>query len=140
MQVIGWSWRSPLESTELLDSLGLLDVLLNDLQITPNRDSWKWAADSEGCFSVKSVKTLLKSEDNQEPCFILEWCKWVPAKCNIHVWRSGLNSIPTVEALTRRNVHVEDSLCSFCRESEETAEHIFISCISAAIVWNHIST
>ncbi|KAJ0454221.1 hypothetical protein HanIR_Chr15g0737671 [Helianthus annuus] len=97
-QVAEWSWRTQIVSPVLLDSFGQLSSLIISVQLSSDKDRWKWAADSGGTFSVKSVKQLLIAEDNNGPGFILDWCKLVPAKCNIHVWRSSLNSIPTAEA------------------------------------------
>ncbi|XP_035832066.1 uncharacterized protein LOC118481071 [Helianthus annuus] len=51
-----------------------------------------------------------------------------------------MDRLPTAEALKKRNVIINPSFCKFCESSEETAEHIFIGCQSAAVIWNIVSS
>ncbi|XP_022030829.1 uncharacterized protein LOC110931756 [Helianthus annuus] len=100
----------------------------------------QWLPDPKGEFSVKAVKKLLFEEAGQGIIFTMEWCNWIPAKVDFHMWRSEMDRIPTAEALKKRNVQVSDSSCMLCNSAEETTEHIFIACQAATIVWNGIST
>ncbi|XP_021986241.1 uncharacterized protein LOC110882559 [Helianthus annuus] len=110
------------------------------VQVLSYSDRWKWSADPAGMFSVKSVKRLLKEEEEvQGSSFILSWCKWVPAKVNIHAWRMEMDKVPTAEALTKRNIGITASLCPMCNSEEETVDHVFNTCIIAANVWNGVS-
>ncbi|XP_022023438.1 uncharacterized protein LOC110923684 [Helianthus annuus] len=69
----------------------------------------------------------------------MDWCKWIPAKCNINGWRMEMDRIPTSESLKKRDVQIGDSLCPMCNSVEETSEHLFIACHVASIVWNEIN-
>ncbi|XP_022042384.1 uncharacterized protein LOC110945053 [Helianthus annuus] len=76
----------------------------------------------------------------QENSFILDWCKWIPAKVNIHVWRMEMDRVPTAKALKKRNVDVSDTSCPLCHSEDESADHIFGACFVASTVWNAISS
>ena len=56
------------------------------------------------------------------------WCKWIPNKCNIFMWRANMDMIPTLHALRRRNIYVGEGMCVFCGEAEETSDHLFFAC------------
>ncbi|KAJ0520465.1 putative reverse transcriptase zinc-binding domain-containing protein [Helianthus annuus] len=69
----------------------------------------------------------------------MQWCKWVPSKCNILVWRAEMGKIPSCLPLRDRNIQVENVSCSLCNGCDETAEHIFSSCPVAVRVWSCIT-
>ncbi|KAJ0928072.1 putative reverse transcriptase zinc-binding domain-containing protein [Helianthus annuus] len=108
--------------------------------MTLGQDMWKWTADPDGCFSVKSVKRLLKKDVEEIDRFVVDWNRWVPAKVNIHVWRLGLNRVPTSEALLHRNIEVSDPSCLLCGSETESADHLFLACYVASMVWNGVSS
>ncbi|MFS7909276.1 putative reverse transcriptase zinc-binding domain-containing protein [Helianthus anomalus] len=51
-----------------------------------------------------------------------------------------MDRIPTRDALRKRNINIEDSLCPLCRSEDESTEHVFTSCFIASTVWNGISS
>ncbi|XP_076882678.1 uncharacterized protein LOC143531219 [Bidens hawaiensis] len=71
--------------------------------------------------------------------YALNWCKWVPFKCNIHAWRAEMDRISTKEALGKRNIPMANSMCSFCGTNVETANHIFTNCLVAMAIWDEIA-
>ncbi|XP_076927157.1 uncharacterized protein LOC143590618 [Bidens hawaiensis] len=101
-------------------------------------DQWKWLGDSSGEFSVSSVKKLLVKSRDSNVNFVLNWCKWVPAKCLVHAWRAGMNRDPTKEALERRNILISNRSCLLCDSGEETIDLITSSCYIATMVWESI--
>ncbi|XP_021991152.1 uncharacterized protein LOC110887900 [Helianthus annuus] len=113
---------------------------LTGVQVSTVKDRWKWSANSAGLFLVKTVKRMLKEEVVQDNSFVIDWCKWVPAKVNIHTWRMEMDRVPTAEALKKRNVGIGDSICPMCNSEEETVEHVFSACFIASNVWNGISS
>ncbi|KAI3742186.1 hypothetical protein L1987_59866 [Smallanthus sonchifolius] len=135
-----WNWKTVLVDPSLLSSFQELQSLLENIQVSEASDRWCWSSNSAGIFSVKAVKRLLNAEFDSENRFIMDWCKWILAKCNIHAWRSEMDKIPTGAALKKRNVQLGDSLCPLCSSVEETSEHIFIACHVASIIWNGISS
>ncbi|KAJ0456118.1 putative reverse transcriptase zinc-binding domain-containing protein [Helianthus annuus] len=90
-------------------------------------------------FSVKSVKNLLYPAVEINNRYIMEWCKWVLEKCNIHAWRSEMEMIPTGVALRKRNVFLGGSTCPVCNSADESTDHLFNACFVVANVWNGVS-
>ncbi|KAJ0557102.1 putative reverse transcriptase zinc-binding domain-containing protein [Helianthus annuus] len=50
-----------------------------------------------------------------------------------------MGRIATADALIKRNSFNGDALCPLCEDSEESAEHLFCSCLVASSVWYLIS-
>ena len=46
------------------------------------------------------------------------------------------NKIVTKVNLARRGVSVDNTVCCFCREKEETTSHLFFECRVVWLVWN----
>ena len=51
-------------------------------------------------------------------------------------WRVLIDRIPTREALVRRGVQMESTVCVLCRIKEESSQHLFIECVFAQRVWS----
>ncbi|XP_035845912.1 uncharacterized protein LOC118492188 [Helianthus annuus] len=112
---------------------------MESVQLTDIEDRWLWTSDRDGVFSVKVVKRLLHSGLAIVNRYIMDWCKWVPAKCNIHAWRIEMDIIPTGEALRKRNAQFGEVTCPMCNSAEESFDHVFIVCFVVSNVWNGIS-
>ncbi|XP_021986639.1 uncharacterized protein LOC110883101 [Helianthus annuus] len=108
-------------------------------RLTDSNDKWIWSPQKDGSFLVKAVESLLSSDRNLGSNFVLEWCGWIPDKCNIRIWRAEMEKIPTKLALRKRNVLSGDPSCPLCCSADESAEHIFTACSVSAAVWNGIS-
>ncbi|MFS7926624.1 putative reverse transcriptase zinc-binding domain-containing protein [Helianthus anomalus] len=135
-----WNWKSALVEPTLITSLHQLQTLLENIQVLEVIDRWHWSSDSVGSFTIKAVKRLLNAEFGSENKFIMDWCSWIPAKCNIHAWRLEMDKIPTGATLKKkRNVQLGDPLCPLCSSDEETSGHLFIAC-QVALIWNDISS
>ncbi|XP_035831977.1 uncharacterized protein LOC118481011 [Helianthus annuus] len=113
--------------------------LLSNFEINDRGDTWERIGADSKEFSVGAVKRLLAKGNDHSSNFILEWCKWLPTKCNVFAWRAEMGRIPTTLALRNRNIYVEDVNCPFCNDREETIEHIFTACRTATIIWNFVS-
>ncbi|KAJ0537029.1 putative malate dehydrogenase (oxaloacetate-decarboxylating) (NADP(+)) [Helianthus annuus] len=50
---------------------------------------------------------------------MMEWCKWMPNKCNSFMWCVEMDRLPTLEPLIRRNIHVDSQRCIMCESSIE---------------------
>lgn len=104
------------------------------------KDSWSWLGRDRKGFSVKAVKNFLRSGLDHSGNFVLSWSKWIPKKCNIHMWRLGLNRIPTMMALKSRNCDFGDLACGLCGSADETGDHLFCDCRIAMEVWNYVGS
>ncbi|CAI9267319.1 unnamed protein product [Lactuca saligna] len=66
------------------------------------------------------------------------WIKMIPLKVLRFVWHAKQNKIATAEALRNRGIVMDSSLCGVCRESEETGDHLLVSCTIAKDTLNSI--
>ncbi|KAI3807746.1 hypothetical protein L1987_23680 [Smallanthus sonchifolius] len=134
-----WHWSpQPASSVERPEWIGLR-LLLSPVALSDSKDGWGWLGDSSGEFSVGSVKRLIDSGINFSNMYVMKWCKWIPAKCNIFAWRAEMDIIPTIAALRRRNVEVSELACSLCGAEDESTDHLFSSCIVASVIWQKVS-
>ncbi|XP_021995572.1 uncharacterized protein LOC110892729 [Helianthus annuus] len=61
----------------------------------------------------------VKEVGSESSCSFIR-CRWVPAKCNILIWMSCLDRIPTRQALARRNFSIDSEDCVLCGEAIES--------------------
>ncbi|CAI9297238.1 unnamed protein product [Lactuca saligna] len=54
------------------------------------------------------------------------WLKLVQIKTTSIIWRSCMDHIPTVFALTRRGVNLGTTACHFCPTGTESTEHLLV--------------
>ncbi|XP_022031703.2 uncharacterized protein LOC110932755 [Helianthus annuus] len=134
-----WIWKHEPDMVDELAELSALNEAIAPDCLIERMDDWKWTPDHSGLFSVSSVKCVLEGVNNNISNYVVEWCKWVPIKCNVFVWRAELNRIPTADALRRRGIVVGDEACPLCKLEIESVEHLFTSCVTAVVLWQNIS-
>ncbi|XP_022030946.1 uncharacterized protein LOC110931882 [Helianthus annuus] len=134
-----WLWRHDPDSNDEVAEWRDLVSALSSVCLSDSHDHWRWLdSDSEG-FSVAAVKKLIDSMRDYSNRFVMDWCKWVPSKCNILAWRAEVDRIPTVEALAARGVVVAGVDCSFCGADSDSVLHLFTACPLALGLWERIS-
>ncbi|KAJ0527213.1 putative reverse transcriptase zinc-binding domain-containing protein [Helianthus annuus] len=113
-----WKWKRPPAQGSEREELHQLNSLLESVTVTDRSDRWIWIGEGEEVFSIAAVKkTILKGRGSSTGSNF-KWCKWVPVKCNVFAWRAVINRIPTVEALRRRNINIQNSICLFCMKEK----------------------
>jgi hypothetical protein len=104
-------------------------------------------APGEG-FSVKSAYDSLVEIEDTNPLgdyeveiFSKLWTSPAPSKVLVFSWQLFYDRIPTKENLTRRGV-LQQPLggdnCVWCNHNLETANHLFLHCKTAHLVWYDI--
>ncbi|XP_022031712.1 uncharacterized protein LOC110932763 [Helianthus annuus] len=134
-----WLWKHEPDMVDELAELSALKEAMAPDCLIDRMDDWKRTPDHSGLFSVSSVKCVLEGVNNNISNYVVEWCKWVPIKCNVFIWRAELNRIPTADALRRRGIVVGDEACPLCKLEIESVEHLFASCVTAVVLWQKIS-
>ncbi|KAJ0557186.1 putative reverse transcriptase zinc-binding domain-containing protein [Helianthus annuus] len=134
-----WLWKHDHELDDEVFELVALNSEVAAVSLRDSKDDWKWLPDRSGMFSVRSVRKLLVAAEVDVNRSVIDWCSWVPIKCNVFVWRVGLNRIPTADALLRRGIHVGEGVCPLCKSGDESVEHLFTSCVVAIILWQKVS-
>ncbi|KAJ0453422.1 putative reverse transcriptase zinc-binding domain-containing protein [Helianthus annuus] len=134
-----WQWKRLLESAPELAELSQLSSLLENFYVSGSADKWAWIGNGTEDFSVGAVKKVLVKGYGTVSRSNFSWCKWLPVKCNVFAWRADLGSIPTVDALRKRNIFITDSVCGLCNDGEDTVSYLFTECYVANMIWNAIS-
>ncbi|KAJ0453680.1 hypothetical protein HanIR_Chr15g0731921 [Helianthus annuus] len=99
--VLMWSWSNQPSSQQALAELEEASRVLSAVRISVDSDKWAWALAADGRFSAASFKTHAVQQLGLEVSVPYGKCSWVPEKCNIFVWRSLLDRIPTRHALAQ---------------------------------------
>ena len=63
------------------------------------------------------------------------WPRCVPIKVNVFMWRLGLNKLPTLVNMDRKDIDVASLLCPICSEHDECVDHLFFSCDMTRDIW-----
>ena len=103
-------------------------------------DSWRWVLASDGVFSVKHIRELIDERILRSPAYVEEtsWCKLVPRKVNVFIWRLKCGRIPVRSLLDHIGIDLHSTLCPYCENAVETIDHIMITCSFACGVWSKI--
>ncbi|KAM0026479.1 putative reverse transcriptase zinc-binding domain-containing protein [Helianthus debilis subsp. tardiflorus] len=117
---------------ELLATLMLVNIRGGD-------DKWVWDLESNGEFTVSSLRKRLEQQNNPGPGMGFEWSNWVPQKVNFLVWRIYMGRAATMVGLRRRNVQLDSYLCKICGEVDETEDHLFVGCQFALAIWDIVA-
>ncbi|KAJ0550175.1 putative reverse transcriptase zinc-binding domain-containing protein [Helianthus annuus] len=88
----------------------------------------------------ESLKKKLQEKTFQNLGVDCEWNLWCPIKVNFLIWRLAMDRLPTLVNLAKRNNQLDSLMCKFCGESEETSEHLFVSCGLSQYVWDFIGS
>ncbi|XP_022041996.1 uncharacterized protein LOC110944652 [Helianthus annuus] len=138
--MLSWKWRrlpnTDIEEEQLEDCVQLIE----GIALGANNDPWVWDSASGEDFSMFQVRKWLGSDRSVQLASAFEWCKWLPIKCNVFMWRMLMDRIPTKKALQRRGIDCGDLRCKFCNEQEDCIDHIFTACMLTCGVWNGIAS
>lgn len=103
-----------------------------------NHGNWNWSLDRDGLYSVSSLRKALDSRCLVSVPTVTAWCKVVPIKVNIFIWRLRLCRLPTRENLARRGVSLQSLICPLCNSDMENEEHLFLKCSLAKEIMAHL--
>ncbi|KAJ0510483.1 putative reverse transcriptase zinc-binding domain-containing protein [Helianthus annuus] len=134
-----WAWSNGGLGQQAEIQLQQLLTILNNRTVSLAPDGWKWKYETNGYFSVASIKKVLSSVGRTRIDSVFEWNNWVPKKVGIVAWRAEMERLPTKSALARRNVPVSNRVCALCGEYDETSDHVFVSCHYSQMVWQNLA-
>ncbi|XP_024628764.2 uncharacterized protein [Medicago truncatula] len=139
----GWSWRRRRRLwawEEVL--LEECRALLLDVSLFPNiSDSWVWLPDTIGGFTVRGAYKVLTAtvNPNRDSALDLVWHHQVPLKISIFAWRLIRDRLPTRANLAACGIlQLDTALCVAGCGMIETADHLFLSCLSFAVLWEQV--
>lgn len=105
-----------------------------------NEESGTWRSnfDGEDGYSVSRLRIRLDRAPHHVCDSPFLWPKVVPLKINCFVWRARIGRIPSLLALKKRGVIIDDSRCGFCSSADEDADHVLVNCPLASQVLSAI--
>ncbi|XP_057779689.1 uncharacterized protein LOC130998274 [Salvia miltiorrhiza] len=147
----GWiwelKWRRDLFQREIEASNELLSSISSVSLVAGNEDGWCWRATKNETFSTKSAYELIKATRNQDltahpnkDLIAKVWDTPAPQKARVTAWRALRNRLPTCNNLVKRNIQlgVEEVMCNAYFHQVESANHCFLTCPKAEVIWNSI--
>ncbi|CAI9276387.1 unnamed protein product [Lactuca saligna] len=66
------------------------------------------------------------------------WCRLVPIKLNVLLWRFLRDRIPTRGNLVKRGIDIHSILCPMCSLQSEDCSHTFVKCEIANQIWDKV--
>nr|GEY01593.1 reverse transcriptase domain, reverse transcriptase zinc-binding domain protein [Tanacetum cinerariifolium] len=92
-----------------------------------------------GDFSVKALKHMVNLKILGEEADTVEtkWCKYIPSKVSVFMWRLKHGRLPIRALLDRYEMELDITLCPICNEVVESLDH-FVSCSKVKSVWNKV--
>ncbi|GKA99799.1 RNA-directed DNA polymerase, eukaryota, partial [Tanacetum coccineum] len=106
----------------------LLEIV-QAITLVPCEDRYFWSLESDGDFSVASIRKLIDEKRFQEVGISTRWVKSVPSKVNITAWKIKTNALPTRFNLSRRGMDIDTLMCPVCKGGVETTSHLFFQCV-----------
>nr|GEW87778.1 reverse transcriptase domain, reverse transcriptase zinc-binding domain protein [Tanacetum cinerariifolium] len=90
-----------------------------------------------GDFPVKALKHMVNLKILGEEADTVEtkWCKYIPSKVSVFIWRLKHGRLPVRALPDRYEMELDTTLCPICNEVVESLDH-FVSCSKAKSVWN----
>lgn len=138
MQGRQWAWRSNPCAADEIDQMYNLDKALNSYYPSNREDTWRCVLNSTGSFTVGAIREIIDNYGVTRSSINVQWLKEIPLKVTCFVWRALLGKIPSAEALIRRGVRFDSSICSLCKSNVECYNHILVGCSFAKEVWGKI--
>ncbi|KAF7842138.1 hypothetical protein G2W53_004436 [Senna tora] len=123
------------------------------MSVPPHRnnrsDRWAWSGEANGAFSIKSCYKLAMEESWKQisltpnlfckvPSVLWKsiWKLPVLSRFKVFLWRMCLDILPTVEALERRGMLIEDK-CPWCNIEDEIGYHVLVECDILKQIWDN---
>ncbi|XP_027072036.2 uncharacterized protein [Coffea arabica] len=128
-----WDWvcLSSFLPTEILEVMGETFMCFGDL---PDQPCWQLA--SSGSFSTASAYQLVRRAGVKSLVFRSLWDSSIPLKVSCFAWRLFSGRLPLDDVLRTRCRFAGPSQCPLCLAAQETADHLFSSCLVAQAVWS----
>ncbi|GKC16931.1 reverse transcriptase domain, reverse transcriptase zinc-binding domain protein [Tanacetum coccineum] len=116
-----------------------LSLVRDQVPTRDGTDSWQWLLE-DGGFTVKRLKEMVDEKVLGMRSQIEEtkWCKIVPRKVNVFMWRLKCGRIPVRTFLDNIGMDLHSILCPHCEESIETVYHSMVRCKFVSLVWSSI--
>nr|GEX70062.1 RNA-directed DNA polymerase, eukaryota [Tanacetum cinerariifolium] len=128
-------WRRIINSRLCFDMLKALLTELESVLISIGNDEVRWGLNHDASFSVGVTRNHIDDVILLTLPVVTSWCKILPRKVNIFIWRLRLDRLPHRFNLSRRGLDIQAIVCPDCSKGMEYNDHIFFSCDVALDIW-----
>jgi hypothetical protein len=97
-------------------------------------DTHIWQFSTTDQYSTKSAYEALFIGSVQFCPWEQIWKSWAPGKCKFFMWTAAHKKCWTADHLARKGLP-HPVVCPICDQSEETIDHLLVSCIFSRQVW-----
>ncbi|GJX71458.1 RNA-directed DNA polymerase, eukaryota [Tanacetum coccineum] len=126
---------------------GIEEMQLNSLAeisrmttLVPCEDRYVWTLESDGVFSVASIRKEIDGNRFQDVSLPTRWVKSVPIKVNIIAWKVKSNALPTRFNISRRGMDIDSNCLVHLYTGVESTNHIFFQCVVVRQIMHKISS
>ena len=93
----GWQfqWRVPIRGGVIEEHIEHLHLQVEHIQLVDGVDSWRWDVGNDDSFSVRSARTHIDFASLPSSGLPVRWCKYLPRKVNVFLWRLQHKRLPT---------------------------------------------
>ncbi|KAJ9535843.1 hypothetical protein OSB04_un001002 [Centaurea solstitialis] len=135
-----WRWRREPRGREVGELRELERKLSGWEPVRDKRDGWDWSFDVGKGFSVKRCREVIVEGRGAQASGSGEtlWCRIVPKKVNIFMWRARIGRLPSREALNDKGIDLDSILCPRCGEEVENLDHALLNCNLVKDLWLRI--
>ncbi|GJS57179.1 RNA-directed DNA polymerase, eukaryota [Tanacetum coccineum] len=116
-----------------------LTTLLEDVNLVPQADRYVWTLNSDGVYSVSSLRKRIDGSRSLSVASKTRWIKFIPIKINILAWKVNHNALPTRWNLSNRGINIQSLVCPVCDDGIETTSHLFFSCSMTNAIYERIT-
>ncbi|KAJ9564272.1 hypothetical protein OSB04_000238 [Centaurea solstitialis] len=135
-----WSWRREPRGREVGELRGLEVLLRGKDPVKDKKDWWEWSLEVGKGFSVKRYREAFIESRGTVDVGSVEtlWCKLVPKKVNIFMWRARIGRLPTRESLNGKGIDLHSTLCPRCGAEVESLDHALLNCTAVKEIWRYV--
>ncbi|GJU42292.1 RNA-directed DNA polymerase, eukaryota [Tanacetum coccineum] len=128
-------WRRPVNGGRALVDLNNLLMDIGSLNVEVDRDCVVSSLSTDASYSVRFIRKHIDNCMIANSLLSTRWCKIIPRKVNIFMWRLLLDRLPRRLNLSSRGLDIDSILCPVCSEHVESNSHAFFSCSAASNIW-----
>ncbi|GKB05296.1 RNA-directed DNA polymerase, eukaryota, reverse transcriptase zinc-binding domain protein [Tanacetum coccineum] len=130
-----WCWTRNFNGGVTGSQLDSLISMLVNVHLIEGNDAWHWSLIGSNIFMVRDTRIYIDLISLLDFPIETRWCRFIPRKINILVWRALRDLTPTRWNLSRKGIEVPSLLCPLCNISPETSAHLFWSCSMVTSIW-----
>ena len=86
-------------------------------------------------FTVKEARVIIDLNSLTEVDVQVRWCKLLPKKVNVFLWRVVHDRLPTRWSLEICGITLDHIMCPVCDGAPEQIHHLFCRCPVAVALW-----